>query len=84
MIRVVLPAFLNRPELAGDVVIDEPVQTLGELMLALDGRYPGLAAEIDDSIFNFAVNDRMVLHRVAQEPLTDGDTVEVIPTIAGG
>jgi molybdopterin converting factor small subunit len=84
MITVTLPSILNRPEIGGDVVIDEPVATIGDLINVLDARYPGLAAEIDDAIFNFAVNGRMVLHRVRQEPLSDGDVVEVIPTISGG
>ena len=84
MITVVLPSILHRPELAGDVIVDEDVPTLGDLIGALDARYPGLASEIDDSIFNFAVNGRMVLHRVRQEPLANGDIVEIIPTISGG
>ena len=84
MITVVLPSILNRPELSGDVLVDEPVATIGELVGALEARYPGLAAEIDDAIFNFAVNGRMVLHRVRQEPLSDGDVVEIVPTISGG
>ena len=84
MITVVLPSILNRPELSGDVLIDEPVANIGELVGALDARYPGLAADIDDAIFNFAVNGRMVLHRVRQEPVGDGDVVEIVPTISGG
>ena len=84
MITVILPSILNRPELSGDVVIDDAVATIGDLVNALDARYPGLAAEIDDAIFNFAVNNQMVLHRVRQQPLADGDIVEIVPTISGG
>jgi sulfur carrier protein ThiS len=50
----------------------------------LDTRLPGLAAQLDDSVFNFAVNDRMLLHRARTHPLKDGDTVEVVPAISGG
>jgi molybdopterin converting factor small subunit len=79
MITVALPALLNRPELSGDVVIDEPVATIGDLVNALDARYPGLGAEIDDALFSFAVNGRLVLHRVRQQVLSEGDIVEVVP-----
>jgi molybdopterin converting factor small subunit len=30
------------------------------------------------------VNDVLVLHRARRHPLMDGDTVEIVPTIAGG
>ena len=80
MITAIIPPALNRPELSGDVVIDEPVATIGDLVGALDARYPGLAAEIDDALYNFVVNGQLLLHRVRQEPLTDGDVVEILPT----
>jgi molybdopterin converting factor small subunit len=80
VITVILPVVLNRPELSGDVIVHEPAATIGDLVGVLDARYPGLAAEIDDALFNFAVNGRLVLHRVRQEPLSDGDVVEILPT----
>ena len=80
MITAVLPPTLNRPELSGDVIIDEPVATIGDLVNALDARYPGLAAEIDDALYSFVVNGQLKLHRVRQEPLSDGDVVEIRPT----
>lgn len=80
-ILVRLPATLSIGE---TVTIDEPVATVGELILALDRRFPDLAALLEDSVFNFAVNDEMLLHRVLERPLTDGDTVEIVPAISGG
>ena len=62
----------------------EPVATIGDLINALDYLHPGLASAIDDALYNFAVNDVLVLHRVRQHPLDDGDVVEIVPTIAGG
>jgi molybdopterin converting factor small subunit len=50
----------------------------------LDRRIPGFQAQLDDSVFNFAVNDEMLLHRAREHALHDGDVVEIIPTISGG
>ena len=66
------------------IVLTESLATLGELIDLLDRRIPGFRAQLDDSVFNFAVNDEMLLHRVRDRALTDGDTVELIPTISGG
>ncbi len=84
MITVRLPAILRRSGVPDEVVIDEPVGTVADLVLALDRRHPGLAAAIDDALYNFAVNDAIVLHKAQETPLRDGDVVEIVPTIAGG
>ena len=47
-------------------------------------RIPGFREQLDDSVFNFAVNDEMLLYRARERALRDGDVVEVIPTISGG
>ena len=85
MIVVQLPAML-RPYAAGAdaLTILAPVSTLGELMIALQRKAPALARQLDDSVFNFAVNDEMLLHHARERTLRDGDVVEVIPTISGG
>ena len=85
MIVVQLPAML-RPYAAGAdaLTILAPVSTLGELMVALQRKAPALARQLDDSVFNFAVNDEMLLHGVLQHPVKDGDRVEIVPAIAGG
>jgi len=64
--------------------IQEPVATVAELVDALERRIPGLREQLDDSVFNFAVNDEMLLFHARERTLQDGDVVEVIPTISGG
>lgn len=83
MITVVLPSTL---EVDGShrIEVDEPVATVAELVDALDRRIPGFREQLDDSVFNFAVNDEMLLHHARERALQDGDVVEVIPAISGG
>ena len=83
MITVVLPSTLQH---AGGtrLDVDEPVATVGDLVDALDRRIPGFRDQLDDSVFNFAVNDEMLLHHARERALRDGDVVEVIPAISGG
>lgn len=83
MITVVLPSTL---EVNGGhrFDVEEPVATVDELVDALDRRIPGFREQLDDSVFNFAVNDEMLLHHARERALRDGDVVEVIPAISGG
>jgi molybdopterin converting factor small subunit len=83
MITVVLPSTL---EVHGShrFEVAEPVATVAELVDALDRRIPGFREQLDDSVFNFAVNDEMLLHHARERALRDGDVVEVIPAISGG
>jgi molybdopterin converting factor small subunit len=64
--------------------ISEPVPDIAALIEVLDRRIPGFRDQLDDSVFNFAVNDEMLLFRARDRALRDGDVVEVIPTISGG
>lgn len=82
-ITVRLPATL-RTGPADTLTVHEPVRTIADLVAVLDRRIPGFQAQLDDSVFNFAVNDEMLLHRAREHPLHDGDIVEIIPTISGG
>ncbi len=66
------------------IVVDEPVSTIDELVSILDRLVPGLRSQLDDSVFNFAVNDRMLLHGARTQVLADGDVVEIVPAISGG
>ncbi|MGH9313624.1 MAG: MoaD/ThiS family protein [Vicinamibacterales bacterium] len=83
MITVRLPSTL-RTGASDTLTVTEPVRTIGQLVDVLDRRIPGFRDQLDDSVFNFAVNDEMLLHGVRDHPLRDGDTVEIIPTISGG
>ena len=83
MIIVRLPSTLRVND-TGQLEVHEPVATIGELVEAIDRRIPGFRDQLDDSVFNFAVNDEMLLYRAHDRALHDGDVVEVIPTISGG
>lgn len=64
--------------------VHEPVATIAELVIVIDRRIPGFREQLDDSVFNFAVNDEMLLFQAREHALQDGDVVEVVPTISGG
>jgi len=83
MIKVVLPSTL-RVGPSDTLSVTEPVATVADLVEVLDRRIPGFRAQLDDSVFNFAVNDEMLLYRARERRLADGDTVAIIPTISGG
>lgn len=83
MITVRLPSTL-RTGPTDILTFDGPLATIAELVDALDLRIPGFRDQLDDSVFNFAVNDEMLLHRARERVLADGDVVEIIPTISGG
>jgi molybdopterin converting factor small subunit len=85
MIIVHLPPMLRAHANGAEAVtIVAPVSTIGELMVALERKAPDVAAQLEDSVFNFAVNDEMLLHGVLQHPVKDGDRVEIVPAISGG
>ena len=83
MITVLLPSTLHVND-SNRLEIGEAVATVGELVDAIERRVPGFREQLDDSVFNFAVNDEMLLYHARQRALQDGDVVEVIPTISGG
>jgi molybdopterin converting factor small subunit len=83
MITVRLPSTLSAA--AGDILeLREYVPDIAALIEVLDRRIPGFRDQLDDSVFNFAVNDEMLLHGARERQLRDGDVVEIIPTISGG
>ena len=83
MISVVLPSTLRVND-SNRLEVHEHVRTVAELVDAIDRRIPGFREQLDDSVFNFAVNDEMLLYGARERALQDGDVVEVIPTISGG
>ena len=68
----------------GTVVITRAVRTVDELTSALRDTRPDLVSRLDDSIFNVAINDEMLIHDAARHAVRDGDVVEIVPAISGG
>jgi len=83
MITVRLPLALQVGT-RSTIVVAEPVRTLGDLVEALERRMPGFRDQLEDSVFNFAVNDEVVLYHARDRALADGDVVELVPAISGG
>ena len=82
-ITVNFPAALH--EVAGPMlVVREPVSDVGQLIDALDRLAPGIKKELDDPLYNVAVNDEILLHGVNRRAVSDGDVVEIIPSMSGG
>ena len=84
MITVRLPVMLRGEDGRPELTVGEPVTNVRQLVEALQRLRTDLAAHLHDSLYNFAVNDTLLLHGADAHPLADGDIVEVIPTIAGG
>ncbi len=82
-VTVRLPSMLQRD--GRDVItLDGTFSTIADVTRALDTTLPGLASELEDSVFNFAVNDEMLLHGVDRHPVRDGDRLEIVPAMSGG
>ena len=82
-ITVNFPAVLH-PVAGATLVVREPVATVGQLLQALERLKPGLYKELDDPLYNIAVNDEILLHAVEAREVHDGDVIEIIPSMAGG
>ena len=82
-IVVRLPVLLQNDQ-SDTLTITESVLTVADLIDVLDQRLPGFRTQYDDAMINVAVNNEMLLHRAGDRTLTDGDSVESVPTIAGG
>jgi molybdopterin converting factor small subunit len=82
-VTVNFPAALH-PVAGASLVVRESVGTVGQLLEALERLAPGINKELDDPLYNIAVNDEILLHAVAQREVRDGDVVEIIPSMAGG
>jgi molybdopterin converting factor small subunit len=78
------PAALQLIAGGESLVVREDVATVGQLLAALERLAPGLGEQLDDPLYNIAVNDELLLHAVDQRTVVDGDIVEIIPTMAGG
>lgn len=72
-------------------VVEVGAKTIGEAIVELQGRYPGIKDRlVDDSgevrrFVNVYVNEEDIRFLQNQQtPLKDGDEVSIIPAIAGG
>jgi sulfur-carrier protein len=88
-IEVRIPTLL-RSYTAGEKLVQGSGATLGELFADLDGRYDGLRERlVDDSglrrFVNVYLNDEDVRFLGGlSATVSDGDTVTVLPAVAGG
>ncbi len=89
-VKVRVPTIL-RTYTGGEKSVDASGDTLGALFDDLDSKHPGIKARLiaeDGSLHRFVnvyVNDEDVRFLGALEtPLKDGDSVTVLPAVAGG
>ncbi len=90
MIRVKLPTIL-RKYAGGEALIDAHGTTLRDLLTDLEQRFPGITKNVvsEDGglhrFINIYVNDEDVRYLGSLEtPVKDGDTVSLLPAVAGG
>ncbi len=89
-ITVKLPTLLRR-HTGGEPEVEAQAATLGELLGDLESRYPGLTQgfRAEDGALqrhvNVYVNGEDVRYmRSLETGLKDGDTVSILPAVAGG
>ena len=90
MARVKLPTIL-RSHAGGERAVDAEGTTLRELLEDLESRYPGITQMVltDDGALhrfvNVYVNDEDVRYLGSLETeVREGDTVSILPAVAGG
>jgi sulfur-carrier protein len=88
-IEVRIPTIL-RTYTGGEKLVEGSGSTLAELFADLDGRYDGLRERLVDEaglrrFVNVYLNDEDVRFLGGlSAPVSDGDTVTVLPAVAGG
>jgi sulfur-carrier protein len=88
-IEVRIPTIL-RTHTSGEKVVEGDGSTLGELIVDLETRHSGLQSRlIDDGklrrFVNVYLNDEDVRFLSGLDtPVKDGDTVTILPAVAGG
>jgi sulfur-carrier protein len=85
-----IPTIL-RPHVGGASKVSATGDTLGALIADITGRFPGIANQIvteDGNLHKFVnvyVNDDDARYIGKLEaPIKDGDTVSILPAVAGG
>jgi MoaD family protein len=89
-VRVKLPTILRKHS-GGDALVDADGDTLRDLLTNLESKYPGITKNIVNEdgglhrFINVYVNDEDVRYLGSLEtPIKDGDTVSILPAVAGG
>ncbi|HLX87356.1 MAG TPA: ubiquitin-like small modifier protein 1 [Acidimicrobiales bacterium] len=89
-VEVRLPTVL-RPQAGGQTTVSLEGGTIGEVLTALVAAYPGMAGQVltdDGSLHRFVnvyVNDDDVRYLDQLDTkVSDGDTVSILPAVAGG
>ena len=88
-VEVRIPTIL-RPYTGGDKNVAAEGATLGALIIDLDVRYPGIRERIVDEqglrrFVNLYLNDEDVRFLGGLDtPVADGDSVTILPAVAGG
>lgn len=91
-----MPVLVNLPTVlrshaGGAKTVSAEGSTVGEVLTALVGEYPGLAGQVingDGSLHKFVnvyLNDDDVRYLSALDtPVTDSDELSILPAVAGG
>ncbi len=89
-VQVKVPTIL-RPQTGGAKSVEASGTTIDEVLADLDSQHPGIRGRIiadDGSLHRFVnlyVNDEDIRFLGAlQAPVTEGDTVTILPAVAGG
>lgn len=88
-IEVRIPTIL-RPYTDGSKAVEGSGDTIDELLVDLDSRHPGLRERLVDEsglrrFVNVYLNDEDVRFLGGlQTALTDGDSITILPAVAGG
>ena len=77
-------------KVTGAKVVEGEGATVAELLRNLDGRYPGFKQQImqDDHLHRFVniyLNDEDIRYlKQLDTPVKDGDSISILPALAGG
>ena len=90
-IIIEVPSALQRHVNNQEAIRIESAQTVGEVFAQLCERYPDLKTNLYDqdqnirSFINVYLNDDDIRYNHNLEtPVNDGDTIQIVPSIAGG
>jgi sulfur-carrier protein len=89
-VRVKLPTIM-RSAVGGEAMVDGSGGTVREVLVDLEGRYPGLTRNViaEDGVLhrfvNVYLNDEDVRYLGALETeVREGDVLSILPAVAGG